>query len=63
MEMRDPNSEISIILKTKDIQIQQLKRQIEKMECCFNCYHGNRKQEEYPCNKWNGGKCEGWVLF
>ena len=44
-------------LEGRDLEIKELKEQIEKMKCCFNCYRFNGCSLQRPCRNY-----EDWKL-
>ena len=45
-ELEDKLANADYQLESRDNEIRELKAQIEKMKCCYNC------------SKWNDGECE-----
>ena len=66
-ELEDKLANADYQLEGRDNEIRELKAQIEKMKCCYNCSKWNDGQcEEIPESKTffcADFKCDNWEMF
>ena len=52
-KIADIKANCDLAIEGRDVKIKELKQQIEKMKCCWNCKYGENKEGKEPCSSCN----------